>query len=127
MGFYKVKSFDRFARRHRLLDKQLVGVAGDLLKGRVDADLGGGVYKQRVGKAGAGKSGGFRVILVHRAGRHVFFVLGFEKSDRGNVSLWELKALKRQATVLSGLSDQQISQAVAAGALVEVGYEEKGA
>ena len=38
-----------------------------------DADLGGGVFKQRVARKGEGKSGGLRTIIF-KAGGHTFFV-----------------------------------------------------
>ncbi|MCY3994976.1 MAG: type II toxin-antitoxin system RelE/ParE family toxin, partial [Rhodobacter sp.] len=34
----------------------------------IDADLGGGVIKQRIARRGGGRSGGFRTILLFRRG-----------------------------------------------------------
>jgi hypothetical protein len=48
----------------------------------LDADLGGGVIKQRIARKGGGKSGGFRALILLRAGERAFFVHGFAKSDR---------------------------------------------
>jgi hypothetical protein len=100
------------------------------MKGLYDVDLGGGVFKQRVARDGAGKSGGFRTIILFRTGRHSFFAHGFAKNDKANVSAKELKGLKRLADVLLGLSDVQCQAAEAAGELIEVvsdgGDEQKG-
>lgn len=90
------------------------------MEGRYDADLGGGVFKQRVAREGGGKSGGFRTIVLFRTGDHGFFVHGFAKSDKANVSAKELKALKQLAGVLLGLSDDDLETAQRAGELVEV-------
>ena len=90
------------------------------MAGRFDADLGGGVFKQRVAREGGGKSGGFRTILLVRVGGHCFFAHGFAKSEKGNVSAKELKALKRLADVLLGLSVEEIEATVKAGELREL-------
>jgi hypothetical protein len=94
--------------------------ARDVAAGRYDADLGGGVFKQRVAREGAGKSGGFRTIVLFRVGSHSFFAHGFAKSDKANVSAKELKALKRLADVLLGFSKAQLEAARAAGELIEI-------
>ena len=60
-----------------------------------DADLGGGVFKQRIAPKDGGKSGGFRTMILFRVGSHSFFAYGFAKNDKANVSAKELKALKR--------------------------------
>ncbi len=88
--------------------------------GQYDANLGGGVFKQRAAREGGGKAGGFRTIILFRAGSHSFFAHGFAKSDKANVSAKELKALKRLADLLLGLSDEQLMAAQAAGELSKV-------
>lgn len=120
MSVYVTKEFRRFARKAGLADAKLLEAAHDLVAGRYDADLGGGVFKQRVAREGGGKSGGFRTIILFRIGSHSFFAHGFAKSDKANVSAKELKALKRLADVLLGFSDEQIVAAQAAGELIEV-------
>ena len=92
----------------------------DVAQGSFDADLGGGVFKQRVARQGGGKSGGFRTILFFKAGRHAFFVYGFAKSERANVSEKELKALKKLASELLSYSAAQIAAAEKAGELIEL-------
>jgi hypothetical protein len=88
--------------------------------GNFDADLGGHVYKQRVARAGEGKSGGFRTLIIFRVGRNSFFAHGFAKSEKPNVSAKELKALKKLAEILLDLSDEDIGRAVLAGEFVKV-------
>ena len=99
---------------------QLLQAAQDVAAGHYDADLGGGVFKQRVAREGGGKSGGFRTIILFRVGSHSFFAHGFAKSDKANVSAKELKALKRLADLLLGYSEEQLVVAQAAGELSEV-------
>lgn len=130
MSVYVTKEFARFARKVRLANAKLLQAAQDVAAGHYDADLGGGVFKQRVAREGGGKSGGFRTIILFRVGSHSFFAHGFAKSDKANVSAKELKALKRLADLLLGYSEEQLVVAQAAGELSEVesdgGDEEQG-
>lgn len=126
MSVFETKVFARFARRAGLSPDQLLDAARQVEAGKFDADLGGGVFKQRVARDGGGKSGGFRTIIVFRAGGHSFFVHGFAKNQKANVSAKELKALKALARVLLGLDDQALATALAAGELVEIGAGSDG-
>ena len=120
MGAFKVKSFERFAQKHGISDADLLKAAESMTAGNFDADLGGGVYKQRVARVGQGKSSGFRTLLAHRTSEHVFFVFGFAKNEKDNITQKELKALKAQAKTLGQLSANRIVSALQYGALVEV-------
>jgi len=65
----------------------------------IDADLGGGVIKQRVARQGQGRSGGFRTIIAFRSGDRSIFMYGFAKNRKANVSDDELEVYRRLATV----------------------------
>lgn len=128
MSVYVTKGFAKFARKAGIADARLLEAARNVADGRYDADLGGGVFKQRVAREGGGKSGGFRTIILFRVGGYSFFAHGFAKSDKANVSAKELKALKLLADVLLGFSSEQLEMAQKAGELSEVksdGDEEK--
>jgi hypothetical protein len=56
-------------------------------RGLVDADLGGGVIKQRVARTGQGRSGGYRMLLAYREGHRAVFLYGFSKSERENIGV----------------------------------------
>jgi hypothetical protein len=120
MRVFKNKSFVRFARRNQIVDADLCRTIRDLERGLVDADLGGGLVKQRIARRGEGKSGGFRVLIVLRKGRLAVFVHGFAKSDSANISDNELSALKKLATTLLAYSVEDLAQALRCGALIEV-------
>jgi hypothetical protein len=120
MSVYKTKEFSRFARKAALKDEELLEAAKAVAGGQWDADLGGGVFKQRVARKGGGKSGGFRTIILFKAGLHSFFVYGFAKSDKANVTPKELKALKALATTLLALDAEALQKAGAAGEISEV-------
>ena len=76
--------------------------------------------KKRIGLAGRGMRGGVRTLLATNRGRRWFFVFGFEKNDRANISDEELAALQALAADLLARTAQQLDQAVADGALQEI-------
>jgi hypothetical protein len=120
MTVLMTKAFARFARKAKLANGSLATAAAEVAAGAFDADLGGHVYKQRVARPGKGKSGGFRTIILFKAGGHSFFAHGFAKNEKANVSAKELAALKKLAETLLGLSQADIDRAIAAGELIEV-------
>jgi hypothetical protein len=68
-----------------------------LEKGQFNANLGGGVYKQRIARSGEGKSGGYRSIIFFKKSKLTFFVYGFAKSSQANISKSELADFKKLA------------------------------
>ncbi len=94
-------------------------------RGLVAADLGGGVIKQRIARSNQGKSGGFRALIVFRAGTRAIFVHGFAKSEKDNIETDELVAVKKLAAELLGYDDKTLAQAVDSGVLLEVNCNEK--
>jgi hypothetical protein len=117
---FKTKAFARFARKAGLTDAQLASAAEQVVAGHFDADLGGGVYKQRVARSGSGKSGGFRTLLAFRAGRSCFFVYGFAKNAKANVTAKELEGLQNYAALLLGYGEGDLARAFERGELVEL-------
>ncbi len=121
--------FRRFARKERLGSAALCEAVARADRGLIDADLGGGVIKQRVARPGAGRSGGYRTLLLFRSGDRAVFAFGFAKSDRGNIDPDDEARLKMAAKVTLGLSGAELGRLVQAGALVEIvcdGQEEAG-
>jgi hypothetical protein len=120
MRVFKNKAFARFARKNEVADADLCSAIQDANRGLIDADLGGGVIKQRIARRGAGKSGGFRTIIVFRVGELAIFVHGFAKSDVENISPDELFALKKLASEMLAYGENGIEKATASGTLMEV-------
>lgn len=120
MRIFKTKPFARFAGKERIEDAALVAAVHCAEQGIVDADLGGGVIKQRIARRGAGKSGGFRAIVLLRHAHRAYFVYGFAKSSRSNIRADELAAFRKLATELLNLDDTAIGAALANGTITEV-------
>jgi len=125
MSVFKTKEFAKFARKSDLSDIELLKAANAVADGRWDADLGGNVFKQRVARSGGGKSGGFRTIILFRSGAHSFFVHGFAKSHKSNISRKELNALKALADLMLGLDAEELEKAFTAGEIKEVRQDDE--
>jgi hypothetical protein len=98
---------------------QRIGGASAMQRDLVDADLDGFVFEKRVAMPGRGKSGSVRTLLAFKQAHHVFFVYGFAKSVRANISAAELKALRRLAEELLSYEDTQIDKAIGVKELFE--------
>jgi hypothetical protein len=120
MRVFKTKPFARFAGREGIADEDLCETVRRAERGLIDADLGGGVIKQRLARKGEGKSGGFRTIVLFRRGSKAFFVYGFAKRDRDNISRDELKAFRRLADVMLALDDPALAAAMRNGTIMEI-------
>jgi hypothetical protein len=117
---FKTKPFARFARKAGLADSALRQAVRDAQRGLVDADLGGGVLKQRIARAGSGKSRGFRTIILFRIGERAFFVHGFAKNEQENIRDDELAAFKMLAAEMLNYDEAALSRVLATGIVTEV-------
>ena len=117
--------FDRFARKEALDDAVLREAIARAENGLVDADLGGGVIKQRVARSGKGKSGGYRTPMLFRQGDRAIFAFGFAKKAQANISKADLKLLKEAAAEALNWSDEELDELIAAGTLVEIEGEQQ--
>lgn len=124
MRIFKNKWFAKFAFKEGINDEALCQVVRDIEAGKIDADLGGGVIKQRIARPGKGKSGGYRSIILYRHGDKAFFVYGFAKNVQENISESEEKWFKDLALETFTFSDDKIAKLLETGAYREV-YDEQ--
>lgn len=117
---FKTRYFSRWMRKTDLTDKLLIRAVDEMARGLVDADLGAGLFKKRVAFPGRGKSGSARVLVATNRGSRWFFVFGFEKNERANVSPSELVALQDLATDLLKLRFSELDVQIASGELEEI-------
>src|ERR1700674_4531206 len=110
----------RFARRERISDDALCDATKRAGRGLIDADLGGGVIKERVARVGEGRSGGLRTLIAFKAAKRSVFMLGFAKNDQYNINDRELEELRKAARVYMQLSEAGMDAAVAEGKLSAV-------
>ena len=93
-------------------------------RGLIDADLGGGIIKQRVARPNEGRSGGFRTIVGYRSQERAVFLYGFAKNERDNIKADELESLREIGAALILADEQTLAKAVEEGRLQEVDYDE---
>ena len=122
MLIYRLKAFGRFQRRERIADDALAKAVRDAESGLVDADLRGGLIKQRVARPGRGKSGSYRTIIAYRRGDRAVFLYGFAKNERANLDDAELAYWRRIGGNYLSLDDEGMEAAIAVGELAEVGH-----
>jgi hypothetical protein len=120
MRIFKSKAFSKWALKEGLDDGTLRIAVDEIERGLIDAELGGHVVKKRVAIGGRGKSGGVRTLLAYTVGGKAFFIYGFTKNTRANISVDELKALKRLAQELLNYSNKSLTESIMHGVLIEV-------
>ncbi len=125
MRIFKIKSFDKWAKKLRLSNKALEKAVGELSQGLVDAELGGGIIKKRIALPGRGKSGSVRTIIAYKKGRNLFFMYGFAKKERENITDKELEMFKDLGEELQNMREVKIKKALDEGLLIEVHQKEK--
>lgn len=117
---FRTRHFTRRMRKTGLVDAALLAAVEEMVRGLIDADLGGGVVKKRVALPGRGKRGSARTIVATNKGNRWFFVYGYEKSEQANISAIELEALQAIASDLLRMTVAELDHAVECGELQEI-------
>lgn len=124
MRLFKTKWFMRYARQERLEDHSLRDAIERVERGLVDADLGGGIIKQRVARTRQGRSGGYRLLIAYRSGKRAVFLYGFAKSERDNIEADELETIKEIGAAWLETKKERLEYAINTGILREVSYDD---
>lgn len=123
MRIFKTRLFAKWAKKEKITDDLLRQSVSEMERGLVDANLGSHVYKKRLPSKGQGKRGGARTILVYQISQKVFFVFGYSKNEKANITDEEKKLAKELAKEMLAFSDRQLSKLIEAGKLIEVKYD----
>lgn len=124
MRIFKTKWFQKWAKKEKVSQKALQRAIEEMERGLVDADLGGHVYKKRVAIQGRGKSGGVRTLIAYQVKDKAFFIYGFAKNKRANISDKELEALQVIANNLLGHDSKMLEYLINQSELEEVQDDE---
>ena len=119
---FKTRYFNRMMKS--LDDSALCAAVEEMIQGLIDADLGGYIVKKRVALPGRGKSGGARTIVATKKGSRWFFLFGFAKNEKSNITASETERLQAFAADLLSLSDKSLNEFVREGMLVEICHEQ---
>jgi len=117
---FKTRTFARWMRKTELSDASLYKAVDEMVDGLIDADLGGGLFKKRVALPGRGKRGSARTLVATNKGNRWFFLVGFEKNERANISAKEKEALQCLSKDLLGFPSDAIETLIEEGNLKEV-------
>ena len=120
MRIFKNIRFTLFACREDISDSDLNEAVKQLEAKQATVNLGGNVYKVRLARHCKGKSGGYRVIVLFKSGDKAFYVYGFAKSNRANISEKELRIFKKAAKKYFAMTDEQIEISIKNDELVEI-------
>ena len=120
MQVFKTKQFARFVAQEGINDAILCEAVNRAITGLIDADLGGGVIKQRIAREGQGRSGGYRSIVLFRRNDLAIFAYGFAKNSQQNIGQSELKAFRKLAEVMLTFDGNGLQAAINNGTMIEV-------
>lgn len=123
MRIIKTKFFTKWSIKNEISDNSLIKAAQEIVEDNYEANYGGGIIKKRIANKGRGKSGSVRTIIAFKKGTSCFYVFGFEKSDKSNISQNEEKAMKIIAKELFAYSEDELNKLINDKALIEVKYE----
>jgi len=121
MRIFKTRHFTKWMRKSGLTDDLLVQAVTEMQQGLIDANLGSGLFKKRIGIAGRGKRGGVRTLVATNKDDRWFFVYGFEKNVVDNISSKAVAGLQDIASDLLSLDDSQLNVAVEKEVIEEIG------
>jgi len=122
---FKTKWLARFARREGIDDQSLRAAIERAEQGLIDADLGGGLIKQRVARPGHGRSSGYRMMVAYRVKHRAIFLLGFAKNERENIEDNELLSLREIAERWLAADTARIQKELELGNLQEINHDEE--
>lgn len=120
MGIFKTRYFSGWAQYEGIADKYLINAIRELEQGLHDGNLGGGVYKKRIGVRGRGKRGSARTIVAFKFSEHAYFMYGYAKKAKSTLSPKEELIYKALAKNYFAMSDQEIKLLESRGELIEV-------
>ena len=114
------KIFSRWAKKQNIPTAELAKALKEVENGIYEVSLGGHIIKKRIHFQGKGKSSSGRTVICYKRADRAFFIHGFAKNEKSNLSSKELLAFKELAKVLLTLSNEQLEFAIEKKELIEV-------
>ena len=111
--FFKTKWFAREARKALISDQELCSAIRQVVLGQA-IDLGGGVFKKRLGK------NLYRSILVAKGRRYWIYVYLFAKKDQANIGARDLTDFRALARLYARKTEADIAAELELGELTEI-------
>ncbi len=102
MRIFKNAWFERFSHKQGIANTALLDAIARTQRGLIDADLGGGVIKQRVARSGQGKAGSFRSIILYRKEERAFLCTGSQRAIATASMVMKKSRSRRRRSMCSG-------------------------
>jgi hypothetical protein len=113
---FKTAWFSKAAQKAHIWDAELCSAIRQVMLGQAD-DLGGGVFKKRLGK------NLYRSIVVARGGRYWVYTYLFAKKDRANIGDNELMDFRALAALYARKTDADIAKELELRELMEICHD----
>ncbi len=123
LKIYMTKLFKKWLNRQDIEKEILLNAVREVQAGLVEVKLGSFLYKKRIPLFGRGKSSGARTLIAYKKDDKFFFLHGFAKNERSNISKKELNALSEYVNLLMSFNETQINKSINCGELTEIIYE----
>lgn len=120
MRNFVTAALSKAAAKHRISDEKFVAAAERVRAGNATADLGGGLFKERIAREGQGRSGGYRTVLCLRDSRDTLFFSIFAKKRQANLTKKELEAARKFAGEFRKLTEQDLQKEIDEGMIREL-------
>lgn len=125
MRVFVTKEFARFARREGISADRLCEAVVRAVRGLIDADLGGGVIKQRIARSGQGRSGGYRTIVAFHVEDRSVYMYGFAKNRKVSLTTSELMVYRQLAEAFLAATAEMIDRLMDDDELREIDCNDK--
>lgn len=110
---FKTAWFAKVSRKARITDKELCTAVQQVRSGQAD-DLGGGVFKKRLGK------NQYRSLILARGRQYWVYAYLFAKQDRANIDDDELLGFRALAGLYARKTEEELAKEVHLKELVEI-------
>lgn len=110
---FKTAWFAKASKNARITDDELCSAVRQVMLGQAD-DLGGGVFKKRLGK------NLYRSLILAKGREYRVYAYLFAKKDRANIDEDELVAFKALAGLYGRKTDEDLAKEVQLKELVEI-------
>jgi hypothetical protein len=122
MRIFKNKWVTRWAHKENIPDSILYQAAVEVVAGKVEADLGGYLFKKRVAREGSGKRTGYRILLGYKKPNveRIIFLYAFAKNASPTISDKEKEALRLVAESFISSTNEQVIFLIEKGTITEI-------
>lgn len=110
-------------KKTKISDLKLAATIAEMEAGLKGVELGKNIYKKRIVLQACGKRSGGRTVIIYKKQEKAFFIYGFSKNEKENISTIETEAFKKYSAILLNMDESQLNDAILGNAIMEVKNE----